>query len=184
LKAASQKAVAGLLKFSWDEIHGIMERAIQWRLQRRNAELVGQIGVDEKAFRKGHSYLTLVNDLIQGRVLYVSEDRKQSSLNGSSETLTEQQINGIEAVAMDIWDPYIASVLEHVADVGRKIVFDNFHVAQTSRSCRGEGAAKGNKTLRAAGDYRLVGTRCVWLRKPLPWGRTTARNLRNSEIAV
>ena len=29
LKAASQKAVAGVLKLSWDEIHGIMERAVQ-----------------------------------------------------------------------------------------------------------------------------------------------------------
>jgi hypothetical protein len=26
---------------------------------------VSEIGVDEKAFRKGHSYLTLVNDLIR-----------------------------------------------------------------------------------------------------------------------
>jgi transposase len=33
LKAASQKAVAGLLKLSWYEIHGIMERAVRqgWR---------------------------------------------------------------------------------------------------------------------------------------------------------
>lgn len=53
LKAASQKAVAGLLKLSWDEIHGIMERAVERGLQRRQAELVSQIGVDEKAFRKG-----------------------------------------------------------------------------------------------------------------------------------
>jgi hypothetical protein len=28
-QAASQKAVAGLLKLSWDEIHGIMERAVK-----------------------------------------------------------------------------------------------------------------------------------------------------------
>jgi len=44
LKAASQKAVAGLLKLSWDEIHGIMERAVKRGLERRKAELVSQIG--------------------------------------------------------------------------------------------------------------------------------------------
>ena len=130
LKAASQKAVAGLLKLSWDEIHGIMERAVKRGLERRKAELVSQIGVDEKAFRKGHSYLTLVNDLIRGRVLYVAEDRKQSSLDGFWETLTGEQISGIEAVAMDMWDPYIASVREHVPEADGKIVFDKFHVAQ------------------------------------------------------
>src|SRR6202790_4478845 len=59
LKAASQKAVAGLLKLSWDEIHGIMERAVKRGLERRKAEPVSQIGVDEKAFRKGHNYLTV-----------------------------------------------------------------------------------------------------------------------------
>jgi transposase len=66
LKAASQREVAGLLKLSWDEIHGIMERAVHCGLERRQAELVSEIGVDEKAFRNGHSYLTLVNDLIGG----------------------------------------------------------------------------------------------------------------------
>jgi transposase len=47
------------------------------------------LGVDEKAFRKGHNYLTLVNDLIDGRVLYVAEDREKKSLDGFWGTLTE-----------------------------------------------------------------------------------------------
>jgi transposase len=38
--------------------------------------------VDEKAFRKGHRYVTIVNDLEQGRVLFVAKDRRQSSLDG------------------------------------------------------------------------------------------------------
>jgi len=130
LKAASQKAVAELFKLMWDEIHGIMERAVKRGSERRKTELVDQIGVDEKAFRKGHGYLTLVNDLIRGRVLYVAEDRKQRSLAGFWETLTGEQISGIEAVAMDIWDPYIASVREHVPAADGKIVFDKLHVAQ------------------------------------------------------
>ncbi len=90
LKAASQKAVAGLLRLSWDEMHGIMERAVQRGLKRRQAEPLTHIGVDEKAFRKGHKYLTLVNDLKRGRVLYVAVDRKQSSLDGFWATLTPE----------------------------------------------------------------------------------------------
>jgi transposase len=71
LGAASQKAVAKNLKQSWDEIHGIMERAVERGLARRESELLEYIGVDEKAFRKGQDYLTIVNDLNRGRVLYV-----------------------------------------------------------------------------------------------------------------
>jgi len=45
LKASSQKAIAELLRLSWDQIHGIMERAVKRGLERRQAEPVGQIGV-------------------------------------------------------------------------------------------------------------------------------------------
>src|SRR5207245_7285146 len=69
LRAASQKAVGEQLGLSWDEIHGIMERAVERGLERRQAEPLPQLGVDEKAFRKGHKYFTLVNDLERSRVL-------------------------------------------------------------------------------------------------------------------
>jgi len=166
LKAASQKAVAGVMKLSWDEIHGIMERAVKRGLERRRAEAVTRIGVDEKAFRKGHSYLTLVNDLARGRVLYVAEERRQESLDGFWKTLTPEQTASIEAVAMDMWDPYIASTRQHLPGADGKIVFDKFHIARhlgdaVDKVRRGE-----QKILKAAGDDRLTGTRYDWLRHP------------------
>ena len=42
---------------------------------------------------------------------------------------------------MDMWDPYIASVREQVAEAEGKIVFDKFHVAKRRR-CRGQGPAE------------------------------------------
>jgi transposase len=185
LKAASKKAVAGLLQLSWDEIHGIMERAVQRGLQRRQAELVTQIGVDEKAFRKGHNYLTLVNDLVRGRVLYVAEDRKQSSLDGFWGTLTAEQISNIAAVAMDMWDPYIASVREHLPQADGKIVFDKFHIAKHLSEAVDKVRRKENKILRAAGDDTLAGTRYDWLRHPArmePQDRQAFAALRDSGL--
>jgi hypothetical protein len=41
--------------------------------------------MDEKAFRKGHNYLTLVNDLRGSRVRYVAEDREQKVWMDSGE---------------------------------------------------------------------------------------------------
>jgi transposase len=166
LKAASQKAVAGTLKLSWDEIHGIMERAVQRGLERRKAEVIPQIGIDEKAFRKGHTYLTLVNDLVGHRVLYVAPERKESSLDGFWASLTAEQLEGIEAVAMDMWDAYINSVRAHVAEADDKIVFDKFHVAQHLGEAVDQVRRKENKILKARGDDRLAGTRYDWLRNP------------------
>jgi transposase len=185
LKAASQKAVAGLLKLSWDEIHGIMERAVARGLKRRQVEPVTKLGVDEKAFRRGHHYFTLVNDLERSRVLYVAEDRTQASLDGFWATLTDSQRNGIEAVAMDMWDPYINSVRAHVPDADRKIVFDKFHIAKHLGEAVDRVRRREHKTLRAAGDDRLAGTRYDWLRHPAamePRERKEFAELRDSGL--
>ena len=105
LQEASQQGVAELLALSWDEIHGILERAVQRGLARRRAEPIAHLGVDEKSFRKRHRYLTVVNDLNRWRVLFVAAGRRKASLDGFWETLSEEQLAGVEAVAMDIWDP-------------------------------------------------------------------------------
>jgi len=185
LKEASQKAVGAQLGLSWDEIHGIMERAVERGRKRREAEPVSKLGVDEKAFRKGHSYFTLVNDLEKGRVLYVAEGRQQASLDGFWGPLSEEQKQGIEAVAMDMWDPYVASVRAHVPAAEKKIGFDKFHIAKplgeaVDRVRRGE-----QKILKAAGDDRLTGTRYDWLRHPAgmePKDRKEFTQLRNSGL--
>ena len=185
LKAASQKAVGGLLGLSWDEMHGIMERAVQRGLKRREAEPVTHIGVDEKAFRKGHKYLTLVNDLKRGRVLYVAEDRKQSSLDGFWATLIKEQMGAIEAVAMDMWNPYVASVRQYLPGADGKIVYDKFHIAQHLGGAVDQVWRKENKMLRAAGDDTLAGTRYDWLRHPArmePKDRRAFAALRNSGL--
>ena len=167
LKQASQKAVAEQLRLSWDEIHAIMERAVERGLARRKAEEIPYLGVDEKAFRKGHKYLTLVNDLSGSRVLYVAEDREQKSLDGFWPTLTEEQRDGIAAVAMDMWDPYVNSVREHLPESANKIVFDKYHIARHLGEAVDRVRRREQKGLKAAGDDRLTGTKYHWLRNPV-----------------
>jgi transposase len=185
LRSASQKAVGEQLGLSWDEIHGIMERAVERGLKRREAEALPLLGVDEKAFRKGHKYFTLVNDLERSRVLYVGEDRTQASLDGFWGTLSAAQRDSIQAVAMDMWDPYVASVMENVPDGGKKIVYDKFHIAKHLGEAVDKVRRKENRTLRAAGDDRLTGTRYDWLRNPAamePADRQAFAELRRSGL--
>ena len=185
LKAASQKAVAERLGLSWDEIHAVMDRAVKRGLSRRAAEPVRHLGVDEKAFRRGRHYFTLVNDLERSRVLYIAEDRKKASLDGFWGTLTEAQRKGIEAVAMDMWEPYVSSVKEHVEGAARKIVFDKFHIAKHLGEAVDEVRRKEHRTLKAAGDDRLSGTRYDWLRNPwkmAPEDRREFATLRKSGL--
>ena len=166
LGAASQKAVGKHLKLSWDEIHGIMDRAVERGLARREAEPLKYIGVDEKAFRKGHNYMTIVNDLEHARVLYVAEDRKETSLDGFWPTLTEKQKEGIAGVAMDMWDPYVNSVSNNLPDADQKIVFDKYHVASHLGNAVDLVRRQEHKILNSEGDVSLIGTKYKWLRNP------------------
>jgi transposase len=185
LKHASQKAVAEQLQLSWDEVHGIMERAVKRGLARRQAEEIPQLGVDEKAFRKGHKYVTLVNDLKRNRVLYVAEDREQSSLDGFWATITAEQRASIEAVALDMWDPYLASLRGHLPEAEKKIVFDKFHIAKHLGEAVDRVRRREHKALKAEGDERLTGTKYDWLRNPASMDEKQRREfaeLRRSEL--
>jgi transposase len=74
--------------------------------------------------------VTIVPDLDRPRLLYLADERKQASLDGFWPTLTPAQREGITAVAMDMWEPYVQSTRAHLPEADAKIVFDKFHVVK------------------------------------------------------
>jgi transposase len=56
------KAAASLLRLDWDSVHRIMERAVERGLKRRDTEAVRYVGIDEKSFRRGQSYVSLLTE--------------------------------------------------------------------------------------------------------------------------
>ena len=54
---------AGLLGLSWDAMHSIIERAVERGLDRRSLDNIEHVGVDEKSFGKGHSYVSVMTDI-------------------------------------------------------------------------------------------------------------------------
>ena len=152
-----------ILRISWDEAWGIMERAVKRGRQRKAPKVVQRIGVDEKAVAKGHRYLTLVCDLEEGTVEHVAEERKQESLEGYYQGLSEEQLAGIEAVAMDMWAPYIQATLARVPEAAGKIVFDRFHVMGYLGKAVDTVRKQEHRALMAAGDETLKGSKYLWL---------------------
>jgi len=166
LGVTSQSAVAEQMRISWEEAHGIMQRAVTRGLARRSIEKLPAVGIDEKAFRKGHNYLTLVYDHEGARVLHVAEERKEASLAGFWAMLTPEQKDGIEAISMDMWEPFINSVRTNVPDADSKIVFDKYHIASHLGNAVDLVRRQENRRLRLSGDDRLVGTKYDWLTNP------------------
>lgn len=166
LRECSVEGAAAILRISWDEAWGIKQRAVRRGLAGRTRRVVAHLGVDEKAFAKRHRYFTLVADLDAGCVLYVGDDRKQESLNRYWQSLAPEQRAGIEAIAMDMWEPYVQSTLEHVPEATEKIVFDKFHIAKHLHEAVDRVRRLEARLLRRAGDDRLVGTKYLWLMRP------------------
>lgn len=167
----SQDAVRARLGLSWDEVHGVMERAVKRGLALRKAEPIKHLGIDEKSYKKRHRYVTIVSSLggegEEARVLYVAEERKEASLDAFWSSLTAEQLNAIEGVAIDMWEPYENSVRKHVPNAGEKIVYDKFHVIAHLSKAVDEVRREENAELRKLGDDRLKGTRYSWLTRPL-----------------
>jgi transposase len=171
LASQSVSRTATLTGVSWDQAQAVMQRAVERGRGRKaedaNAEPIERIGVDEKAFRKGHRYITVVCDLDGGTVEHVAEDRKVESLGEYYDTLSDDQKQAIRCVAMDMWPAYIRATHDHLPDTdlpgADKIVFDRFHVMKLATEAVDRVRRAEHKTLRQAGESTLTGTKYLWL---------------------
>lgn len=162
-QCATVTGVSRLLRTGWDQTWAVMERAVARGRRRKAAEPMAHLGVDEKAFRKGHSYVTVVCDLKRATVEHVADDRKSESLAGYFRSLSPRQLQGIEAVAMDMWEPYVKATLECVPLAADKIVFDRFHAMKHVNDAVDKVRRQEHRALTAEGDDRLKGTKYFWL---------------------
>lgn len=166
LLEASISAVARRMKLTWDEIDGVKQRAVKRGLARRKLKIIHRVGVDETSFQKRHEYVTVVNDLDSGHVIYVADDRTHESLDGFWKILDATQLDGIVAVAMDMSASYVRSTREHLKGADSKICFDRFHIAKLLNDAVNKVRKEENSELAAQGLYVPAKTKYVWTQNP------------------
>lgn len=154
---------ARLLRLSWDEAWHLMERAVERGQKAKKRRVIPYLGVDEKAVARRHQYVTMVCDLNRGTVEYLAENREKTSLDAYYASLSGEQLAGIQAVAMDMWDPYIASTRAHVPNGERKIVFDRFHIMKHMNEAVDAVRKEENRLLLEDDIDILKGTKFYWL---------------------
>ena len=164
LASASVSQACALLGLSWDTAQEIMRRAVQRGLERRQLDRLKYLGMDEKSFRRGQSYVTLLTDLEESRVLDVVEERTAEAASQLWDTLSPEQKQGVEAVAVDLWEPFIQTIQTQVPDAD--IVHDKFHVSKYLGEAVDKVRRQEHKELLAQGDETLKGTRQLWLYNP------------------
>lgn len=165
LKAcANVKRAATLLGIDWSTAHAMMTRAVERGLAKRQTDTVVHVGIDEKSFGRGHDYVSVMTDIGGHRVLEISKDRTIQSTDQLWESLPETQRKQVQAVAMDMWQPFLTSTRNHAPEAD--IVHDKFHVAKYLNEAVDKVRRKENKTLNAEKDERLKGTKQLWLFTP------------------
>lgn len=163
LMRSTVSGAAEILKLSWDEAFGIMNRTVQRARAEKEEKPLPRIGVDEKAIAKGHKYMTLVYDITNRTVEYIGDGRAEESLLGFYDTLSPVQLAGIKAVAMDMWTPYMNATLECVPRAETKIVFDRFHVMKHMNKAVDKVRRDEHRELLSRSDQTLTGSRFLWL---------------------
>lgn len=98
------------------------------------------IAVDEKSFKKGHNYVTIVTDCDLKKVIWVSEGNRQESLDQFFQVLGPERCAKIQTVSKDLHKPYASSCALYIPHATE--VADPFHVVkklnETMDECRKE----------------------------------------------
>lgn len=159
LACQTVQGASDLLRISWEEARGIMERAVKRGLGRRTAALIPYLGVDEKSIRKGHRYVTVLTDLEGRRILEVTPDRTKASLIEALKALDSRQIAGIQAVSMDMHEPYRLAVAEAFPVPQPAVVHDRFHIVKHANEALNDVRKEEARELAASGRHDLKGLR-------------------------
>jgi len=179
LKEATPSAVARRLRLSWEEANGIVERAVRRGLARRTSVAGRRLGIDEHSYLRHFQFVTMVVDLDKQHVLHVADDRTAETLASYFQSLSAEELAGIEAIAMDMWDPYRKTVRTYVPNADAKIVFDKFHVMRHLMEGMDQVRRHEQRVLKQLGDRRLTGTKFLWLKNPRHFTRSMRRAFRH-----
>jgi transposase len=152
-----------ILRMSRDEVWGVQERAVARGLRAKPPVALRFMGVDEKAVGHGHQFATIAYNLEMGTVEWVGEDWKKETLDGFFRGLGAEHRSGIEAVGLDMWGPYIASIREHVPGSEEKLVFDPFHIVSHMNEAVNDVRKRDHHQLSEGGRSPLSGIRFWWL---------------------
>jgi transposase len=119
------------------------------------------VGMDEKASKRGHNYLTLFVDLERSQLLFATETREATTVAAFHDELERHGgvVEQIEEVCMDMWPPYLRGVRDTFPEAS--VTFDKFHVTKLLND-----AIEKVRRQERRERPELAGSRYVWMKNP------------------
>jgi transposase len=164
MASASIQSACRLLRIGWESAQEIMRRGVERGLERRELEGLKHLGLDEKSFKRGQSYITVLTDLDESRVLEVVPERTQEAAEQALRALSPEQKQSVEAVAVDMWAPFERAIRAQLPNAA--LVHDKYHASAYLNEAVDEVRRQEHKELQRTGDETLTGSRQLWLYNP------------------
>jgi transposase len=163
-KLLSWQEVSRSFRTSWESVFRSVEMAVDWGRARMDLSGITALGVDEIYWQKG-KFLTLVYQINQGmkRLLFVSENREESSLRKFFLWLGPQRSRLIRFICSDMWQPYLNVIAERAQ--GALNILDRYHIASKMNQALDEVRAKETREAMARGrlsKIKVVLTHSRW----------------------
>lgn len=162
-RECSIESVGRIMGLDWHSCQRAQARAVARGMERKPHRIPENIGVDEKAFAKGHKYETVVYDNNRSTVEYVCDDREEESLVSYYLQFSKKELAATKTITMDMWLAYIGATKLCVPEAKKKIVFDKFHVMRYVMNAVDTVRKQENAELLAADNPVLKGTKYLWL---------------------
>lgn len=126
----NQSKTAKLLRCGFNVINRIIHNSTARGLGRRPDNLIFEhLSIDEKSFKKGHKYVTVISDPISGVIIDVTKNRDSASCRQAIEkAVPEAHRAEVKTVTMDMWKPFMNAIKELLPD--SEIVHDRFHLVK------------------------------------------------------
>lgn len=175
------REVAIVFWVSWEDVFRSVKYAVSWGLAHRDLDGIEAIGVDEIQWQRGHHYLTLVYQIEDGmkRLLWVARDRKEQSLRGFFQQLTEDVRLSIRFVCSDMWQPYLNVIAEQLQNAVH--ILDRFHIMKKMNEAIDE--VRRGETRRLAKDgYEPVLKHSRWCLLKQPANLTVKQTVKLAEL--
>lgn len=147
-KLLSWQETSRTFKTSWECVFRSVEMAVDWGRKRMDLTGITGLGCDEVYWKKG-KFLTLVYQINEGckRLLFVSEDRTETSLRKFFLWFGKERSDLIEFICSDMWKPYLNVIAERAKNALN--ILDRYHIASKMNKALDDVRAKETRALTA-----------------------------------
>jgi len=119
------------MRCGFNVVNRIIHISTERGLERRNlSELKFEhISIDEKSFKRGHKYVSVLSHPRSGCVIDIEDGRTKTSTRLLlDKSLTPNQQKNIQTISMDMWKAYLSVAKERLPNAD--IVHDRFYLVK------------------------------------------------------